>query len=35
MIGDKELFGQMPIIRDDKLRQYRVLLTPKQEQDAQ
>jgi type IV secretion system protein VirD4 len=35
MIDSEELFGQMPIIRDDNLRQYRAQLTPKQEQDTQ
>ena len=35
MIDDEVLFGQMPIIEDKKLRQYRARLTPKQEQDTQ
>jgi hypothetical protein len=35
MIDDEVLFGQMPIIEDNKLRQYRARLVPKQEQDTQ
>ena len=35
MIDDEVLFGQMPIIEDKELRQYRARLTPKQEQDTQ
>ena len=35
MINDDVLFGQMPIIRDDTLRRYRIQLKPRQESGSQ